>query len=71
MPAWYLEATIPLERAGIRNYVPPGDFWVFEVMGTGLVTSSSRQRWIAMCTADNIKLAECLDRFTLQTHGLT
>lgn len=38
MPAWYLEATIPLERAGIRNYVPPGDFWVFEVMGTGLVT---------------------------------
>lgn len=33
--------------------------------------SSSRQRWIAMCTADNIKLAECLDRFTLQAHGST
>lgn len=31
--------------------------------------SSSRRRRIAMCTADNIKLAECLDRFTLQAHG--
>lgn len=71
MPAWYLKVTVLLERAGLWNYVPPAIFG-FRSDGNRVgYQSSSRRRWIAMCTADDIKLAECLDRFTLQAHGST